>query len=294
MKRIAVLCTFTTIALVLFLLLMPFTTFANELNDGETWTTYEADEVEVSGAVSLLTAIRSNRTIRLLPGDYDLSSDAVIKILQDSGAAQFPNVFYSVDIGTYNGIVLSDVYNLRIIADSPQEIYTKNISDTVLIFQECSHITLSGITLGHKPEKASTCSAGVVVTSYCNNIAFNGCDLYGCGYEGAGMICSSSIAFTDCIIRDCSDNAAYMENVVDIKFVGTDVYGNGTESEYATELFWVSGESRNITFQKCSIHDNGNTNTSSPSTMFRVDWANEELTITNCEMDNNLYDAVIN
>jgi hypothetical protein len=88
----------------------------------------------------------------------------------------------------------------------------------------------------------------VIATSYCNNITFDRCDLYGCGYEGAGIILSSSIFFEDCIIRDCSELAAYMESVRNIKFLRTEIFGNGTECSYPSGLFWISGESVSVTY----------------------------------------------
>ena len=290
MKHITALRTLTSIGLALLLFLTTVTAIAEESNNTVTIDPLETEVIEVTDAVSFLAAIGPNRTIRLLPGDYDLSSDAVMEIMQTDGPTQYPYLSYDLDY--YSGIVISDIYNMTIIADSPQEIYTQNINDTVLIFNECSYVTVSGITLGHKPETSSRCSAGVITTSYCNHITFDRCDLYGCGYQAAEILLSSSVLFEDCIIRDCSELAAYMESVRNIAFVRCDIYGNGTECSYPSGLFWITGESKNIVFDECDIHKNGNAYTES-TTMFRVDWVESELTIMDCEMDNNLYDEYI-
>lgn len=256
----------------------------------------ETDEVEVSDTVSLLAAIRPNRTIHLLPGDYDLSADVVMGLLTGNGSSSFPYVYYNDLKPTQvlnSGVVVANVDNLTIIADSPQEIYTKNHRDTVLVFESCRHVTLSGVTLGHKPYPASACVASVVCTSNCSDVTFSKCDLYGCGVQGAYIENSSSIAFNGSIIRDCTDVAAYVYNGTDIAFVGTEIYGIGTESKYVQTLFQISGDSKNITFNRCNIHDNGNTGTSLRTAMFLVFGNEEALTITDCQMDNNLFDDYI-
>ena len=289
MKRFIACRAITMILFVLIFFLTTTAVFAEEPGNDGPLSPLGANFVEVTDAVSFLAAVGPNRTIHLLPGEYDLSADAVMEILQTDGSSEFPYVSYDSDLDYYSGIVISDVYNLIIIADTPQEIYTKNTDDTVLIFHECGFITVSGITLGHKPEKASGCTAGVFAAVNSINITLDGCDLYGCGYEGAGILLSSSILFEDCIIRDCTELAVYMEDVRNVRFVRTEFYGNGTECSYPSGLFWITGESMNITFQECNIHDNGNTYTK-PYAMFRVDWIESELTVTDCEIENNLYD----
>lgn len=257
---------------------------------------FEADSVEVSDAVSFLEAIRPNRTIYLLPGDYDLSSDAVMEMLTGENAVLTPYVYYN-DFDTNDklnsGVVIVNVDDLTIFATDPQEIYTKSTKDTVLIFESCNHITVTGITFGHKPDKATACVAAVIGTAYCDDVVFSGCDLYGCGVQGAYLEYSSSIIFIDSVIRDCVNMAAYIYGGEDIQFIGTEIYGVGTSNIFAQTLFQISGNSKTITFKECNIHDNGNSSTTLPSTMFLVIGREDELTITDCEMNDNIYDNYI-
>ncbi len=253
------------------------------------------DEVAVSNATELLQAIKSNRIIHLQPGDYDLSSDGVLAIVEPRTSEKSPYVYYN-DYSSGNmetmGVVVVNVENLTIIADEQQEIYTKYTADTVLNFEACSNITVSGVQFGHKPDVAKACVAGVLGMLNCSDMTFSKCDLYGCGVQGVYIIDSSSILFSNSIIRDCTDMAAYLSGVTDVKFIGTEIYGIGTDNEYVHTLVQISGNSEKILFQKCNIHDNGNINGNITTSMFLV-VTGVSPTITDCTMTNNYYDYFI-
>lgn len=251
----------------------------------------EPDVVEVTDGVSLLAAIQPNRTIRLLPGDYNIGADEVLAILQDDQNKQFPYVYYKSNMSGKSmnqGIVIANVDHLTILAEEQQEIYTPKTTDTVLNFESCSDVTLSGILVGHKPERGDACVADVISTAECRDLIFSNCELYGCGNGGVYIENSSSITFTDSIIRDCTDMAIYIYGGTDVSFHRTEMFGIGTTSKYINSLVQITDDSKNILFSECSIHDNGNWESVLKTALFLVD-DREELTLTNCDIYNNDY-----
>ncbi len=249
------------------------------------------DVVEVSDGVSLLAAIQPNRTIRLLPGDYNISVDDMLKILQDDQNTQFPYVYYKSNMSGKSlnqGVVIANVDHLTILAEQQQEIYTQKTTDTVLNFEGCSDVTISGILLGHKPERGDACVADVVSTAECRDFVFSNCELYGCGNGGVYIESSSSITFTDSIIRDCTDMAIYIYGGTDISFFNTEMFGIGTTSKYINSLVQITNDSKNVLFSGCSIHDNGNWESVLKTALFLVD-DQKELTLMNCDVYNNDY-----
>jgi hypothetical protein len=278
------------IGLLLVFVSLPIVAYAQEQNNisVEPDIVMQAgyDVVEVTDAASFLAAIQPNRTIKLLPGDYNLSSISI------SDIARAQKDYIDWIEGT---VIIHNVDNFIIIANEPQGIYSANFNDTVISFENCNHLSITGITCGHhKNNIEGQCFAGVMRLSNCNDVVFHECDFYGCGLIGTSLDLCNSITFLNCIIRDCTWSAASLYESSDILFINTEIYGICTDSGFndADSLFDMYN-CKNVSFQTCLIHDNGSEATKSYKPMFRIYQKNideyQTFTMSDCSMSNNLY-----
>ena len=239
------------------------------------------DVVEVSDITAFLQAIQPNRTIKLLPGDYNLSALSAEEI----AAIQQPYVTYSGE-GDPHGVMITNVDNLAIVADERQEIYSMSMYDTVLFFENCNHVTVSGLTFGHHKEDLYPCSAGVIALFQCSDMTFDQCEFYGCGVVGITMNMASKIVVSHSVIRDCTKSAAWIYTSNDIEFSQCDIHDIATEGDMA-EVFIVGSDSANVVLDHCTIHDNGSDYTSLWP-MFTVETPHS-LSMQYCVLTNNQY-----
>lgn len=118
----------------------------------------------------------------------------------------------------------------------------------VLHFIKCRNITLRNLTLGHTEE--GYCEGGVVGLYYCDNVAIEHCDMYGCGTEGIGAEHTSNLRCDNSIIRECS---YFIMNLSDCK----NVEFNACEFHHNKEFPLINVKSSsNVAFNNTYIHDN--------------------------------------
>lgn len=260
---------------------------AAEMVEADSVVPTQADVVVASDAAAFLNAIQSNRTIELLPGDYNLSSVDIESIV----AEHEENLYFDADSPA--GITILGVSNLTILAKEPQEIYSESVFDTVLFFESCDNLNLSGITFGHHNEAFEICTAGVLAVYDSENISLSGCDLYGCGALGITLNNCDTVTISNCIIRDCSQSAAAIYHSTDVQITDTEIFGVGVKEGYPLGLMnIVSDGNGTVLLTRCNIHDNGCADDIYGASMFLVD-SPDILTMEDCTMVNNEYSGDI-
>ena len=205
----------------------------------------KAVEVEPGGEISvatvdeLLAAIGPDRTIRLAPGIYDLST-------ADGYGGAGGEYYYWQTNYDGPGLIVSGVTGLTIRADSDDAAATvisaaPRYSD-VLFFRDCGDLALEGFTAGHT-EAPGECAGGVLFFDNCSGVELTSCRLYGCGvlgiqgngctglrvrgceiyecsYGAISLYCSETAVFSDCDIHDVPSPSVFFETCRDLVWNG--------------------------------------------------------------------------
>lgn len=268
------------------------------------------DEKTVYTAQEFVDSINHNRKIILGSKYYDFTNVDI------SSNALLQKQTYG------EGFVINGVYNLSI--EGNADLVIDDLSSVVLSFNECSKLSLNGLTIGHiEPPENYSCEAAVVSFDACNDVKISGCKLFGCGsigieaadttgivvknteiydctYTGVGLQ-NSSASFEGCKIYDLpsADSVIWSDNstikLSNCEITGTDVTVNGWR-----ETFIFSPDyngSSNITFDNCAISNNkfssialtSATNITFKNCTFRNNSTiklQNGVTYTNCTWDN--------
>ena len=248
--------------------------------------------VTVSNAEELLDAIGNNTKVILKAGEYDLSAL--------SGKEGVGNVYLTKDrIDGENAVVevqIRDVSNLALEAEEGAEVelYIRDPYYPVLGFYNSSHISLQGLTCGHKVEPG-TCSGSVIYTDGCDGLSVKNCELYGsgtyglecnnsynlvvndseiydCTYGCTSLYQVSNAAFTNCRIHDNSDlSVVSLSSAYGVSFVGCEFYKNYVSSQYGDAYFASLYDGSELVFNRCTFRDN-----------IYTEFANAEVTTDDC------------
>lgn len=178
--------------------------------------------IHVSTVDELLAAIAPNAKIYLEDGDYDLSAAA------DYGFRDEDGFYYWSENFDGFGLVISNVDGLEINGggkDAATILALPRYAD-VLHFDNCTGIRLRGFTAGHTLG-AGDCVGDVLHFEGCTDTEVSDCGIFGCGVIGISANNCDDLLVLDTEIYECSSSAA-------------DIYG-----------------CRNVSFEGCSIHDNG-------------------------------------
>lgn len=174
--------------------------------------------VTVSNMTQLLAAIAPDTEIVLEPGDYYLS---------DILGGETSSAYYS----TQNGLVLTGVSNLTLRGSGQgrTNLLVEPRSFDVLTLQDCSNITLEGMSLGHTVE-AEACEGGVVRLEGSKGVSLQDLDLYGCGTIGVQASNSEEIQVTGCVIHHCSFSGISLYYSQDITISDSTFHSLGVET----------------------------------------------------------------
>lgn len=204
--------------------------------------------IEVSSVEQFLAAIDNDRIIvlteetymlteALRSGDYDALRDAADQKV------------YFVEEFDGPELHIAHVENLTIEAGTDVvTIMSDPRYANVISFEDCTDLTLTGITFGHTEE--GYCSQGVLGFYGCTNVLADRLDLFGCGTEGIIVQDSREFCFKACKIRDCSYHIMHLNGCNHIVFDGCQFFRN---REY--ELVNISG-CENVTFFNCIFANN--------------------------------------
>jgi hypothetical protein len=194
--------------------------------------------VEVSNSRDFLKAIKPGANIHLKKGEYNLSKSAGIS----SAYVKWEEVYDGMQLKIVNvaGLIITADENVTLLAE-PRYAW-------VILFENCSDISLAGITAGHTV--SGYCSGGVLGFSNCSGISINDCDLFGSGTEGLRLERVSRFGMHNTVIRECTYNIMTILESSEINFKNCRFTRSG-----AFDLFNIS-QSSALVFEYCIISRN--------------------------------------
>lgn len=208
-----------------------------------------AEEVTVRTVDELIAAIAPGAVIRLSTGTFDLTT-------AESYGKRSGNPYVKwQDCWDGYELQIHDLDNLTILGSGMDatcfEAESRNAQ--VLNIIDCTNVTLSGFTAGHKYQ-AEGCSAGVVGVERSEDVKLEQLGLYGCGCVGVQANNSSAVQITDCDIYDCSASGINIYNswdceVTQCRFSRIGKTVDGYNQGYTLFSFGSGG---NITVEDCS------------------------------------------
>lgn len=119
----------------------------------------------------------------------------------------------------------------------------------VIVFRNCSNITIKDLYAGHGPEKGY-CRGGVFYFENCKNINISGCDLYGSGIEGLHFENCANVNVSKTIIRECTYHILSAFNSSNINFKWC-TFKDNQEFEQLNFM-----NAANVLFSKCKFLNN--------------------------------------
>ena len=183
--------------------------------------TQDGMEYHVNTVDELLAVIGSDTTVYLEGELFNLSTASNL-------GGYGGDHYYWVDLYDGPGLVITGVENFRLIGRGKDKttVEVEPRYATVLVFENCSNVTVAALTAGHTKGEPGSCTGDVLAFEDCGDFHVIDCGLFGCGvwgirsnnsvsgevlrteiYEcsgGAAIINQSDgIVFTDCRVHDC-------------------------------------------------------------------------------------------
>lgn len=196
--------------------------------------------IHVTNAKELLEAIAPGAEIVLEPGDYDLTEavedKAFIAKLKNIELGEYGDELYVKNI---DGLIL------RAERKGTAEVYVTDGFIDVMCFERVKNLIIENIVFGHRIEKGH-CDASVIHLEYCENVALNNVEMYGCGtygiegYNLTGLIC------TKCNVHDCTYGMVDLYRASDVLF-DTCVFNKNKG------FTMIDGTYSSIVFDNCTL-----------------------------------------
>lgn len=179
----------------------------------------EADgTVRVSDVDAFLAALAPDTEIVLEPGTYNLT--------EASNYGRGGSEWYHWE-STYDGyqLMITDLQGLTIRSENPYEtsIVTQPRYSNVMVFENVSNVTLSGITAGHTEEQGS-CTGGVLLLDRCSHFEIQNSRLYGCGTRAVDMDSCWDVRVTGSDLFECSEGCVYISGSKQVVFENDKFY----------------------------------------------------------------------
>lgn len=248
----------------------------------------EQETVEVSTAKEFLENIKSNTTIILKDGVYNLSEVDNV----DNKSVTKSEVFdgYEYIANSVSGLEIKAADNAEV------TVVVEPRYANVLCFNNCNNIALNNIIAGHTVDKGE-CRGGVVMLDNTTNTNIKNCKFYGCGtygingynssdihvygtemYEcthgGLDMIGCQNAEFNSCVFRDCSGFSLFaFRNCRGMHVTDSIIKNNENGTEYAS--FISGGTSKDIVFSNCTFENNE----------YQIFTDSENILFDNCKID---------
>ncbi|MBQ7502146.1 right-handed parallel beta-helix repeat-containing protein [bacterium] len=179
------------------------------------WAGPAVNKVYAGNVDSFIKAIKSNTTIVLKPGTYNISewlNNENNKITLAEGE-HFVDTHTGIAKDSVHDGVQLDIYgleNLSIVSEQakdPARIVCEPRYAQVLYFARCKNIRLENVVMGHTPEKGH-CSGNVLSLFKCSGVSVKGADLYGCGAYGLEIGRCEDVKIEGCKVHDCTYGCA--------------------------------------------------------------------------------------
>jgi len=234
--------------------------------------------IEVTNAEEFISAIGCDRTIKLAPGEYNLSEVSPKEMEYVSWREEFDG--YTV--------VIKNVKNLKIEGQGKDKVQIRVVSTYayVLAFEEVEDVELKNLELGHAPE-TGYCTGGVVSANWARNFAINDCILFGCGTEGLTLNNVIYFEVKNSVIRNCTSG---------IMTAGTSTWITFDDCEFRNNREYYGfliTDCITVEFKNCIIKDNVAGSSLDPETgLFHIGNSGGVL-IKGCEISNNIFNNLV-
>ncbi|MBI2930676.1 MAG: right-handed parallel beta-helix repeat-containing protein [Planctomycetes bacterium] len=198
----------------------------------------EPPVVRVATADELVNAIAPDTSIALAPGIYNLSK---IKPKEMEYVAWEDTQ-----------ITLRAISNLTIFGspENPATILVDEPHHWVLNFVRSEGVTLANLVLGHVPSQDG-CDVAVIRFEDCTDVRLDGCDLFGCGWEGLTLDRVTRFRFENGRIRECTGGIFSAQHSTELYFV---------KSTFENNKCWRRGfrldSCRDVTLEHSTISRN--------------------------------------
>ncbi len=236
----------------------------------------EIRKVTVSTPKELLDAIGPNTEITLKDGVYDLSSVA----------GYMPNPYVTWQ-AVFDGeeLWIQDVKNLSIRGGGREacELTADPRYATVLNFQYCVNVDLSGFEIGHTQK--GDCSGCVMSMQESNDITVEDVGLYGCGTYGFFLFDVQGFTANRCDIYDCSYGAVAAEYGNDVTF------RDCTFRDMTCYTPFAMNHCQRVSFEGCTMK-NIDRESKDTTTLFRF-FRTYNVAIKNCTFTGNHFSHFI-
>ena len=247
----------------------------------------------ISTSRELMSNIRSGNTLIIEKGFYDVLENVDNPYLQRR------------DVNDGEEVIVKGVEDLIIIGNDAG-ILAKPRYATVLTFQECNNIKLSGLSIGHVPDKGF-CTGAVVELINCNNITIDSISLFGCGIYGlvlsncenvivngsrifectygAIVVRNSTLSFNNSTIYDCKDLISSLIEITDgsVNMNNASIH-DCSSNEYMVNLISNGGRFTWITYDGVCAYNNQFYDFSNVQ-IFRSGFFNKDNILTKAEME---------
>lgn len=200
------------------------------------------DEVTVADVKELLKALKSDRTIRLRPGDYVFDDSNL-----NGGEGQGKYAGLSPH---YRDFAFQNLDNLTLEgAGDGVRILQPDGYNWVMSFLNVKNLRLSRLTLGHSIEKGY-CQGGVLRVVHGERVHADHLDLFGSGTEGLSLAQVDGFTIEDSRIHGCTERLATFTESRDVRIVRTAFKNNDAK------LRGFSVHLSTVTFEDSEITDN--------------------------------------
>lgn len=187
----------------------------------------EPQVVEVSDIDGFLAAIAPNTEIHMAPGTYNITEAERYGKMDPQQYYRWNNYGFALDYELF----LDGIDNLTVIGEGAK-ILTEPRSSTVLVFNNCANLCLSGLTVGHT-SAAEACEGSVIRMTSCQDVSVDHCSLYGCGTVGLEAIATDSLTVTDTEVHHCSYAGIYADQCMVLQLDRVSVHDCGSSAAYA-------------------------------------------------------------
>ncbi len=210
--------------------------------------------ITVRTAGQLIQALGPDRTIRVMPGTYQL--DAVPRT--NTRHVSWTKVYDGWQLNVRN------VKNLSIVAGpgAKPRLLVKARYAWVIKFDNARNVWLRGLVLGHIPKGG--CVGGVVAFKQSRNIRIDDSELFGSGTIGVGLDKVTRFTMRRSTIRDCTYGILTIKDSRYVRFADS-TFKNNAEFD----LIEIT-RSPNVRFQNCVVEGN-RTGKSGGYALFKLD-----------------------
>jgi len=202
---------------------------------------FQTASAQVNSTVGILDALDKSSDIKIAAGNFDFSLQTTF----GGKHVHFEEAYDGMELVVEN----KSNFTIQGAGAAKTHLLTQPQYGNVIVFRNCSGITIKNLYAGHGPEKGY-CRGGVFYFENCSNISIVGCDLYGSGIEGLHFENCSNINVSKTVIRECTYHIMSVFNSSNVTFSSC-TFKDNQEFE---QLNFMNAS--NVAFSKCKFLNN--------------------------------------